>query len=73
MREWKYLKADDVVVDAFEAASHIPSDAWLDAIAELDGGYVPDLHGETLPAVAKASTAPLWSLIAGQHYSKLVQ
>ncbi|MEC8193727.1 MAG: radical SAM protein [Myxococcota bacterium] len=48
-------EADDVVVDAFEAASHIPGDAWLDAIAELDGGYVPDLHGETLPAVAKAS------------------
>ena len=48
-------EADDVVVDAFEAASHIPGDAWLDAIAELDGGYVPDLHGETLPAVAKAT------------------
>ena len=48
-------EADDVVVDAFEAASHIRGDAWLDAIAELDGGYVPDLHGEILPAVAKAS------------------
>ena len=48
-------EADDVVVDAFEAASHIRGDAWLDAIAELDGGYVPELHGETLPAVAKAS------------------
>ncbi len=48
-------EADDVVVDAFEAASHTEGDAWLDAIAALPGGYVPDLHGETLPAVAKAS------------------
>jgi radical SAM superfamily enzyme YgiQ (UPF0313 family) len=48
-------EADDVVLEAFEAASHTEGDEWLDAIASLDGGYVPDLHGEVLPAVAKAS------------------
>jgi len=48
-------EAEDVVVEAFAAASHTEGDEWLDTIAALAGGYVPDLHGEALPAVAKAS------------------
>jgi radical SAM superfamily enzyme YgiQ (UPF0313 family) len=48
-------EAEDVVVEAFAAASHTEGDEWLDTIAALEGGYVPDLHGEVLPAVAKAS------------------
>jgi len=48
-------EAEDVVVPAFEAALHTDGDAWLDEIAALDGGYVPALHGERLPPVAKAS------------------
>ena len=52
-------EAEDVVVPAFDAAMNIEGDGWLDAIAALDGGYVPDLHGEQLPEVAKASDALL--------------
>lgn len=48
-------EAEDVVLEAFEAASHIEGDGWLDVIAGLEGGYVPELHGEELPPVAKAS------------------
>ena len=48
-------EAEDVVLPAFEAAMHVEGDGWLDAIAALPGGYVPVLHGERLPAVAKAS------------------
>ncbi len=38
---------------------------WLDAIAALPGGYVPERHGAALPAVAKATDAllPARSLI----------
>ncbi len=48
-------EAEDVLIPAFEAAMNIDGDGWLDSIAELDGAYVPDLHGEKLPEVAKAS------------------
>jgi len=48
-------EAEDVVLQAFEAAVHIDGDGWLDVVAALPGGYVPQLHGECLPAVAKAS------------------
>jgi radical SAM superfamily enzyme YgiQ (UPF0313 family) len=52
-------EVEDVVLPAFEAALHTSSDAWLDEVAALDGGYVPALHGERLPAVAKASDTRL--------------
>ena len=52
-------EAEDVVIAAFESAVHEPGDAWLDVIADLPGGYVPQIHGERLPAVAKASDARL--------------
>jgi len=52
-------EAEDVLLPAFEAAVHTEGPAWLDEIAALDGGYVPDIHGEQLPAVAKASDARL--------------
>jgi len=48
-------EAEDVVLQAFEAAAHIEGDEWLDVVAGLSGGYVPQIHGECLPAVAKAS------------------
>jgi radical SAM superfamily enzyme YgiQ (UPF0313 family) len=48
-------EAEDVVIPAFEAALHTRSDGWLDEIAALAGGYAPELHGQCLPAVAKAS------------------
>ena len=50
-------EAEDVLLPAFEAAVHTEGPAWLDEIAALEGGYVPDIHGEKLPAVAKASDA----------------
>ena len=59
-------EAEDVLLPAFEAAVHTEGPAWLDEIAALDGGYVPDIHGEQLPAVAKASDARLPGLRA--HY-----
>ena len=48
-------EAEDVVLPAFESAMHTAGDAWLDAIAALPGGYVPEIHGERLPSVAKAT------------------
>jgi len=48
-------EAEDVVLPAMEAAMHTEGDEWMDAVAALPGGYVPALHGEALPAVAKAS------------------
>ena len=48
-------EAEDVVVPAFEAALHTPTDAWLDEVAALPGGYAPAIDGQTLPPVAKAS------------------
>ena len=51
-------EAEDVLPPAFEAAVHTEGPAWLDEIAALEGGYVPDI-GENLPAVAKASDARL--------------
>jgi len=48
-------EAEDVLVPAFEAAMHTEGDAWLETVAQLDGGYVPAIHGEDLPEVAKAS------------------
>lgn len=48
-------EAEDVLLPAFEAAMHTEGDAWLETVAQLDGGYVPSIHGEVLPEVAKAS------------------
>ncbi len=52
-------EAEDVLLPAFDAAVHTDGPAWLDQVAQLDGAYVPDLHGERLPEVAKASDARL--------------
>lgn len=48
-------EADDVVVDAVGSGLSDDRQAWLDRIASLDGGYVPERDGTRLPAVAKAS------------------
>ncbi|MGB0637813.1 MAG: B12-binding domain-containing radical SAM protein [Myxococcota bacterium] len=48
-------EAEDSVLPAFDAAMNTAGDAWLDEVARLPGAYVPELHGEVLPEVAKAS------------------
>jgi radical SAM superfamily enzyme YgiQ (UPF0313 family) len=52
-------EADDVAVRAFEAAVELPREAWLDVVASLPGGFVPERHGTVLPEIAKASDATL--------------
>lgn len=52
-------EADDTVVPAVLAGLEQPRSAWLDAVAALPGGYVPERHGSALPEVAKASDAHL--------------
>lgn len=47
-------EADDTVLPAVEAAFD-GREAWLDRIAALPGGYVPERHGARLPPVARAS------------------
>lgn len=47
-------EADDTVLSAVEAAFD-GREAWLDRIAALPGGYVPERHGAHLPPVARAS------------------
>ncbi len=49
-------EADDVVAEAVAAFF---DDGDLDAVANLAGGYVPAIHGEVLPAVARAEDAHL--------------
>jgi radical SAM superfamily enzyme YgiQ (UPF0313 family) len=48
-------EAEDIVLPAFDAAMNTAGDAWLDEVSRLPGAYVPELHGEALPEVAKAS------------------
>ena len=50
--------ADGTCVPAFQAAFD-DREAWLDAVAALPGGYVPERHGEALPPVAQADDALL--------------
>lgn len=53
-------EADEVTVPAIEAFFGREGRAdWLQQCADLPGGYVPELHGQRLPAVAKASDALL--------------
>ncbi|MSP54707.1 MAG: radical SAM protein [Myxococcales bacterium] len=44
-------EAEDVVADAIDGFF---ADGHLGGLAALPGGYVPDVHGETLPPVARA-------------------
>lgn len=63
-------EADDVVAEAVGAFF---DDGDLDAVARLPGGYVPALHGERLPVVARAedthlpARSRLWSPDAELH------
>ena len=52
-------ESEEHVADAFQAALELPTREFHDAIARLPGGFVPDLHGVALPAVAKATDALL--------------
>lgn len=58
-------EAEEQVVEAALAAVELDRPAFLDTVARLPGGYVPELHGATLPPVAKATDAllPARSLI----------
>lgn len=53
-------EADDTAPDAVEAFfdTHDRQD-WLDQIAGMPGGYVPERHGTSLPAIATASDTVL--------------
>jgi len=52
-------EAEEQAAPAFEAALELDRPAFLDAVAALPGGYVPELHGSHLPSVAKATDALL--------------
>lgn len=61
-------EGEETVVPAVEGFF---ADGHLDGVAGLDGGYVPALHGEVLPAVARATDdllparSRLWSPESG--------
>jgi len=48
-------EAEDVLEPAFRAAFDAPDGRFEELIAALPGGYVPRIHGETLPPIARAS------------------
>lgn len=48
-------EAEDVAVDGLTAAFEPDREAFLDAIAALPGGWVPERHGARIPPMAKAS------------------
>ena len=48
-------EAEETIVPAVTAAFDTDRSEWLNTIASLSGGYVPEIHGEKLPAIAKAS------------------
>ena len=52
-------ESEEQAADAFLGAIGEPREAWLDAIQQLPGGYVPERDGARLPAVAKATDALL--------------
>lgn len=53
-------EGEDVVVPGVEALFDANDrDAWLDAIAALPGGWVPERSGARLPPIARASDAQL--------------
>jgi radical SAM superfamily enzyme YgiQ (UPF0313 family) len=52
-------EAEETVVPALRAAFDSDRSGFLRAVAALPGGYVPELHGPRLPAVAKATDALL--------------
>ncbi len=52
-------EAEETVVRAAEASFERGREGWLDAVEALDGGYVPERHGEALPPVARATDALL--------------
>ncbi len=48
-------EAEDTVVPGIEAACEPDREAFLDGIAALPGGWVPERHGMQIPPMAKAS------------------
>ncbi len=48
-------EAEDTVVPGIEAAFEPDREAFLDAVAALPGGWVPERHGCRIPPMAKAS------------------
>ena len=47
-------EAEETAVPAFAAALGNDRQAFLDAVERLPGGYVPERHGDQLPAIARA-------------------
>ena len=52
-------EAEEVVAAAVDASFTRDRSGWLDVVAGLPGGYVPERHGVMLPPVAKATDALL--------------
>lgn len=52
-------EAEEQVVPAVEAALVESRERWLDTVARLPGGYVPERHGRRLPGLGKANDARL--------------
>lgn len=52
-------EAEETALPAVRGALEEERTRWLEGVAALPGGYVPELHGARLPAVAKATDALL--------------
>ena len=52
-------EAEDVVGEAFSSAFHSSREEWFSVLQELPGAYIPEIHGEKLPEIAKASDETL--------------
>ncbi|MEC8276342.1 MAG: B12-binding domain-containing radical SAM protein [Myxococcota bacterium] len=48
-------EAEETIVPAITASFECHRSEWLKTIAALPGGYVPELHGDHLPNIAKSS------------------
>ena len=48
-------EAEEVVAQAFSSAFHSSRSEWFYTLSSLPGAFIPEEHGEKLPAIAKAS------------------
>lgn len=52
-------EAEETAIPAVRGGVEEERRSWLASVAALPGGYVPELHGERLPAIARATDALL--------------
>ena len=48
-------ESEEVVGEAFSSAFHSSRSEWFSTLSSLPGAFIPEEHGESLPAIAKAS------------------